>query len=317
MRRRAWLALLAALLVAALGTSALGERKPADRVWTRAGLESRNIHCIAILPPVGEAREGTLSLEDRWFMRVYGDGHAWLPSAMVVDRLARNPRQGEALLERIRRRIESGGEVDSASATQVARAMGADAVLTLRLDRWERLGGGSKTVAYVEATCALQDSSGRLLLKITGAESVTGFYGVPTGKVGNVLPPSHDDRLAGPMMVLASFTPGGRGAALAVAQGGNTSRLCYAADSPRPGTTPQSGNLPQPGTNPQIQNQYAPPEDHSSSRMRLEPRQLNGGTTPFEGRLAPDFDLALARLLDRWVALFPKARKPSVATRSS
>jgi hypothetical protein len=313
--------LLAALLVAVLGSSALGERRPGDRVWARTGLESSNLRCIAVLPPAGEPREGALNLEDRWLMRVYRDGHAWLTSAMVVDRLARNPRQGEALLTRAREQVERSGEVDSTSATQLARAVGADAVLFLRLDRWERLGGGSKTVAYVEATCALQDSSGHLLLKITGAESVTGLYGIPTGKIGNALLPSHDDRLAGPTLVPASLTPGGPGAMLAVAHGANPTQLIFVSSTPPPGTTPVPGtNLPPSRSTTELQydsrhnEMVHPPEEGMKS---LRPQSPVGGTVPLVGRLAPDFDLALARLLDRWVALFPKVRRPSVAGKSS
>lgn len=322
MRRRACVPLLAVLLVAVLGSGALGERKPADRVWTRTGLENCNLRRIAILPPVGEPREGALSLEDRWFLRVFRDGRGWLSSAMVVDHLARNPRQGEVLLARIREQISRNGEVDSASATQIARAIGADAVLSLRLDRWERLGGGSKTTARVEATCALRDSSGHLLWKVTGAESVDGLFGIPTGKVGNALQPSHDDRLAGSMLVLASFTPGGHAAVLAGAQGTTPSQPNSA---PGPGTTTPIPSTPTPPPPPPSPPPYYNPnyrDDREErllkeARSGLNSRPLSGGTMPFEGRLAPDFDLALARLLDRWVALFPKARRPAVAAKAS
>ena len=166
MKWTAWVPLLAAALVATLGASAPGERKPADRVWTRPGLENCNLRCIAILPPGSDAP--ARALEDRWLLRAPRDGHAWLPSVMVMDHLVRGPRRAEALLAQIQARRASSGEVDSASVTQVARAMGADAILSLRIDRRERLGGGSRTVARVGATCVLQDSSGRLLWKVTG-----------------------------------------------------------------------------------------------------------------------------------------------------
>ena len=315
MRRRACVPLLAVLLVAVLGSGALGGRKPADRVWTRTGLENCNLRYIAILPPVGEPREGALSLEDRWFLRVFRDGRGWLSSAMVVDHLARNPRQGEVLLARIREQISRNGEVDSASATQIARAIGADAVLSLRLDRWERLGGGSKTTARVEATCALRDSSGHLLWKVTGAESVDGLFGIPTGKVGNALQPSHGDRLAGSRLVLASFTPGGRGAVLAGVQGATPPRPSYTPPQPTPAPPPPSPSPP-PYYNPNYLDNRPERLPHEA-RSGLNSRPLSGGTMPFEGRLAPDFDLALARLLDRWVALFPKARRPAVAAKAS
>ena len=57
-----------------------------------------------------------------------------------------------------------------------------------------------------------------------------------------------------------------------------------------------------------------PPEEDMKS---LHPRSPGGGTVPFDVRLAPDFDLALSRLLDRWLVFFPKARNPSVTERSS
>lgn len=312
---------LAALLATVLGARAPGGRKPADQLWTRADSQSCYVRGIIVLPPVGETKEGVLALEDRWLRRVHEDGRVWLRSTMVMDHFSRHPREGEALLARVHDQIKDSGEVDSATATRIARALGADAVLAMRIDRWDR-DGYEHSVTHVDVTLALEDSSGHLLWRISGGEVVTARFGVPTGKTGVLLPRTGDACLAGSTPVTAFRAPGGRWAPVAGSQGGGYVLASSSSrDSPRPGTTPAPGtNLPPPRPTPT----YVPPtpngsplgEDGLERGLRRQYQYdipPSRGALSFGGGLAPDFELALKRLLDRWVPLFPKARGTAAA----
>jgi len=307
---------LAALWTALPGTLARGGRKP-DQFWAQPDLERRHLRVIAILPPVGDTPQGMSALEDQWFLRVYKDGHAWLPSSMAMDYFCRNPRVGEALLGRIRYQVGLNGQVDSATATQATRALGAEAVFVMRVDEWTRFGNPpALTIARVQATCALQDSSGHVLWKVSGVEEVKARYGVPTGPTGLVWPRSGIERLADLALVPAAFAAGAGTMVLATTQGAPST------------TPPPSGTiLPRPGVNSppstgggSSQPRYYDPSKTympSDGEMRGRSPALNRGLPSVEGRLAPDFSIALGRLLDRWVALFPKVQRASGVAKAS
>lgn len=176
---------LVAVLLTVLIPPGSGETKPrnTDQLWARPGLAERRIRQIAILPAFGPAAGGGLFVEDRWLLRFFEDGHDWIAAPVSNDYLLRTSRQSKGAYERLAAQVVRAGQLDSMNAPALARALGADALLTIRRDRWERVNeaGHGMTSAYVGLTVALTDSTGALLWKVSGVERETAHFGVPSG----------------------------------------------------------------------------------------------------------------------------------------
>jgi hypothetical protein len=81
--------------------------------------------------------------------------------------------------------------VDSTSSPRVARLLGAQALLCLRIDRWERIGAPRSTRVYVDMTATLVDSTGRLLWRASSEERLESIYSVPR-VTSDLVPPSDE-----------------------------------------------------------------------------------------------------------------------------
>ncbi len=317
MRARAWVPWAAVALLALVGPGARGGARPADRVWVAPDIADREVHTIAILPGVGGTRDAARAFGDRWFLRVYQAGYAWLPMMSAEDYLARRGREGDMLLDRLRSQVDRGGQVDSACAVQFSRALRVDALLILRIDRWERVGFGT-TVAHIEALCTLQDSTGHLLWRVSGSEEVTARYGVPTGKVGCLPGPSTLQLLARCVLVPAALAASSPAAGREAGGGGGAPSTPPnpLPSFPRPGQPqPPGSSVPSQSTYPRYSNVRVHDAVGDARSVAGAPRS-QGWLVPSQSVLAPDFDVALKRLLDRWVPLFPKRNRQEPVARS-
>lgn len=161
---------LAAVAIAVLAASAgVTDAHPAatNPVFRAAELATHPIGAVAILPAVTVADDPAVERRvERSWAGVYRDAaEQWMTADEVRERLAAVPVEGERLAERADALVWRDGALDATTAANVARVLGVDAVLTLRIDRWEIVDGGRAIVAM---TAVLTDESGRVLWSIRG-----------------------------------------------------------------------------------------------------------------------------------------------------
>lgn len=175
------------LAVAVLVTMpAMGVAKPRgpakDRVWVHPEIERLRPTRIAILPAVSFVNipKERAYLEDIWLQGMRASRHVWMPAVLCRERMAATSRGGDSLLNAIGNQVRSRGRVDSTSSPRLTRLLQSQALLCLRVDRWERVGGsGNSDMTYVDMTATLVDSTGRLLWRVSSVERLESVYGVP------------------------------------------------------------------------------------------------------------------------------------------
>ena len=178
-RAAASLAVLLLSLLACLGGAA---PKTQDRVQVRPGAASFPLRRIAFLPVVSLDYGAGRAVEEQWLLHFIDDGHDWVPpeiSAKFMSSLS--PRKPDSVLTALRAQVFKQGLPDSLRVPVVARALHSQALLSVRVDRWQRVVESDRriTTAYVELTATLVDSTGRTLWQVAGEERQSAKYGVP------------------------------------------------------------------------------------------------------------------------------------------
>jgi hypothetical protein len=178
-RARGWIPAL--LLALAVTGAAIPAARASDRSWVHPEIERLRPARIAILPAVSFVYLPTQRayFEDAWLQRFARTRHAWVPAILCRERMASTSRRGDSLLSRVGDQIRSRGRVDSAASASLARLLESQALLCLRIDRWERLGRGGNERIFVDMTATLVDSTGRLLWRVTSEERLESAYGIP------------------------------------------------------------------------------------------------------------------------------------------
>ncbi len=157
---------LAAALLAIGPRAATAREATADDDFRSAAPGTREIATIAILPvaSVSGNADAERLVEESW-TEFRGDGGIrWLRADEVRIALARTA-PGPVDLDAVHAQIWRRGEVDCEAAGRLARSLGVDAVLSVRIDRWEIADGGR---AIVEMTAALSGADGARLWSISG-----------------------------------------------------------------------------------------------------------------------------------------------------
>jgi hypothetical protein len=204
-KRRVGCLVLALLAIVPTGAAAKRRDPRADRIWIHPRIDGLRPSRIAILPAVSFVwlpSERTF-LEDAWLQRLTGSQHVWLPAVLCRERMAATSRRGDSLLNVIGTQIRSRGRVDSTTSMRLARLLDSQALLCLRIDRWERIGGVAASLVYVDMTATLVDSTGRLLWRITSEERLQSVYRIPKLRPGEevaqapIVPPGPQGSSAG------------------------------------------------------------------------------------------------------------------------
>lgn len=179
------------LLATALAAPALAQKggKKVDLFWTSPEFAAHEPRTIAMLPVAtydnsADARRNAEAAVARAFRET---GYRWTSTLLTRDRMFKAG--GDSLLRAFNDQLLKTPRLDSLEAPGYARLMFTNALLTIRVDRYERLemefnqsGKPSTTVAL---TAALVDSSGRLLWSASGSETAEGPYHDPnTNPVG-------------------------------------------------------------------------------------------------------------------------------------
>jgi hypothetical protein len=279
-RRRLYLAMSLCAALLAL-TAAKPRRASPDRIWIHPEIERLRPRRIAVLPAVSfvflPKERGYL--EDAWQQRMIGSRHEWMPAVICRERMASTSRRGDSLLTAIGNQIRSRGRVDSTSSPRLAQLLNSQALLCLRIDRWERMGTARSTQIYVDMTAALVDSNGRLLWRVVSEERLESVYGVP----------KFDDGLAS-----SGSGPASRG------------HTPLAVEEPKtPGSAGQPGEVGG--------YERARARDEATEQRRMSrPGEMAMATE--SAWISADYQAALGRILARWSRLFPESpRRVSAA----
>jgi hypothetical protein len=166
-------------ILLALGVSAEAARAAViDREYRSAALGSHPCTTIAILPAVSVNEDaGAEGLVERSWTEFCGDpGIRWMPADQVRAAVAGAPDGPASLATLAEAQIWRNGEVDSEVAGRLAQLLDVDAVLSVRIDRWEIVDGGR---AMVEVTAVLSGADGARLWSISG----TAGCGMPRSSV--------------------------------------------------------------------------------------------------------------------------------------
>ncbi len=179
--------LLAVLLLFALAVPVLGARRGpsrTDNVWTAPDFAKVAPRTIAMLPAATyDGNVQARKLSEMALARALRDkGYRWMSTLITRDRMMKAG--GDSLLKALNDQLLEEPRLDSLAAPGYARMMFANALLTIRVDRYEKLemefDQAGKPSTTVGLSVALVDSSGRLLWTASGTETAEGLYHDPT-----------------------------------------------------------------------------------------------------------------------------------------
>lgn len=185
MKRRALLVCAALGLLAAAAVSAdKPQGRDLDLVWEAPGLDTVSLGRVAMLPAASYDRDLSHEkmVEGMLAAALRGSGHRWL-STTSTRTLLRTATGNDSLLNGVREEILDHARLDSLSAIQVCERLRSDAILAVRVDRFEQVkldvGQSGKPSTTVQAKATLMDAHGRVLWTISGSEVGEGPYQSP------------------------------------------------------------------------------------------------------------------------------------------
>ncbi len=177
--------------------------------------------------------------EAQWDSVFRGSGHVWRSADETFHSIVQGTATPESLGRALREQIRKTGHPNPAMARMLARLMQSDALLSLRLNRWDIV-NAKPGVVTIEVLATLVDSTGTMLWQISGRQSdgvpeSLGAEDVPAreGKPSEVLIRQYDPRLGGAAELIQG-TPGSPGGVVTFAPtlrqtahdfGGATTRL--------------------------------------------------------------------------------------------
>ena len=188
MSRKLVAALAATLAIVALSGAAEKRGKKVDAIWTHPDFKSFGIKSIGVLPPVSydHSLQNEKAVETALGNVLKGAKLRWVGSASARALIARDA-SGDSLLKVARDRLLEAPRVDSLLAPELCRRMRTDAVMSMRVDRMERLemefNQAGRPSTSVQVTSSLVDSTGALLWTATGSETAEGPYHDPNAGV--------------------------------------------------------------------------------------------------------------------------------------
>jgi hypothetical protein len=141
------------------------------RTWTRTDAPMPRFERVAVLPPAGGGATATVDFSDRWAPVARRVALSALDGsdcrkALLGVRIGHRPALEVAQSEMLRQ-----GTLAESTARFLARVLQVDALMMVRIDRWEQQ-SGVRTMAYVEATTRLMDSTGTAWWSSTGSAHI-------------------------------------------------------------------------------------------------------------------------------------------------
>jgi len=182
---------LATALLCALPPFAAAEKgaRKVDIVWTAPDYAALDVRTIAVLPAAtyddnAEARRLT---EYALGLAMRGTGYRWISTSTTREQLTRAG--GDSLMRALNAQLLKSARLDSLQAPWFSRTTRARALLTVRVDQFEKhemdFNQAGKPSTTVQLHAALVDSTGRVLWTAAGSETAEGPYQDPsTGALG-------------------------------------------------------------------------------------------------------------------------------------
>ena len=180
------LAAIAAIsLAAATWTPGLAPAasRDADRIWQIPDFASRGIAAIALLPPgtYDNSVDARATAQSAFEQVLRSKGYRWVGWTFTHDAIV--AKGGDSLFKAIQQALLKQGRLDSLQAPLVSSAARARAILSVRIDRYDKVEIGpmeSGTPSMtVQLHAALVDSTGALLWSASGSETADGPYREP------------------------------------------------------------------------------------------------------------------------------------------
>jgi hypothetical protein len=181
---RRWIILAIAWAAAlALTAATANAARKADIIWQHPDFARFGVQSIALLPIAtydhNVQTQGTVAAA--WGQQFQGKGYRWMTTSTSVSMM--RAAGGDSLLRVVGQSLLDQGRADSLQAPFLCARFHVQALLSLRVDRYEQVpidpDQRGKPYTTVGLTAALVDSSGRLLWRGVGTETVEGLEHVP------------------------------------------------------------------------------------------------------------------------------------------
>ena len=188
MSRKLAAALAAALALATLAGAAEKRGKAKDAIWSNPDFKRFGIRSVGVLPPASYDHnlQNEKAVETALATVLKEAKLRWIASLPARTLITREP-GGDSLLKLVRERLLESPRVDSLTAPELCRRLRTDAVMSLRVDRMEKLemefNQAGRPSTTVQVSGSLVDSSGALLWSATGSETAEGPYHDPSAAV--------------------------------------------------------------------------------------------------------------------------------------
>jgi hypothetical protein len=227
MRRSIVFGLLLALALGAIAQAAPKKKeKGGDLAWVNTEFASFGVDRIAMIPAVTYNNELVVEkqVEGIVAMSLHESSYRWI-SAGTVREMLRSFAPNDSLLKAVRQSVLQNARVDSASAPRLCARLRCSALLTMRVDQWEKQeidwDQSGKPSTSVQLKAALVDSTGALLWTAASSETKEGPYhdanATPIGMSGGSLQqkpvtgqggaPAFDEVVTGVAKRWATFFP--------------------------------------------------------------------------------------------------------------
>jgi len=185
MRHAARLAVVMAVLVIGLVGAAGAAKKARDTFWSRPDFKQLGVERIALFPVTSYDNniENENMVEATLGQFFKSLSYRWISGSSTRE-ILRGRTGSDSLLKALRAGIVTNVRLDSLQAPRLAAMLNCDAVLTLRVDQFDRheidwnLAGKPYTTVWMHG--ALVDSLGRLLWTVSGGETGEGEYYDPS-----------------------------------------------------------------------------------------------------------------------------------------
>lgn len=180
----------AAALAAPAAHDAAAQKKGGDLFWTAPDLANHTVRSIAFMPAVSfdNNLKTEQTVEGAMALAIKGKAYTWRSPVSVLALL--KAMKGDSLWAAQREAILKNERVDSLAAPALCRITRTNALLTLRIDLYERRNlewnEAGKPSTSVKLKAALVDSTGRLLWTASGSETLEGPYQEPNAGVVGV-----------------------------------------------------------------------------------------------------------------------------------
>jgi hypothetical protein len=183
--------LAAALVALAFDPAAAAPKrtKGGDAVWTHPDFAALDVERIAFLPVAtyDNNLQSAKLVENAFGAALRTTQYRWVSPTTARDRL--RAAGGDSALKALNAGVAKHARVDSLEARRLCELMRSDAVLSVRVDLWDKIemewNQPGKPSTTVQLKAALVDSAGRLLWTAAGSETAEGAYHDPgSGTVG-------------------------------------------------------------------------------------------------------------------------------------